>query len=415
MDGSSDQEIISDDPFFFRGFQLSLTYFIIAGLLGVVLRLAFIVDLPAIIQYKYVLHAHSHVAIMGWIYNGLTILIMKYFNLRKKVFWKLFWLIQISVVGMMISFPVQGYGMVSIFFTTMHLLVSYAFIFYTFKETGLQKQRGPEIILLKTALIFLFISTLGVWALGYIMNSPLKGSAVYYGSIQFFLHFQFNGWFVFSILAILAKIFSEELEAVSTSLKLKFYWLLMVSCLFTFTLAVTWSTPKMFLFIINSAGVLLQFGAFLFLYFIYKGIAKISVNSLPAVTLNLWKIAAVCFALKILMQTFVAIPYLATISYTIKNFVIGFIHLLMLGTLSTFIIGCHHIFLKYSHKGQNRGLILFIIGFFGVELLLFLQGIFLWFGMGFIPGYYAMLFIFSALMPLGILIYTITLKKIGTA
>ena len=412
MDGSSDQLIISDDPFFFRAFQLSLVYFIIAGLMGLLLRLAFITDLPAIIQYKYVLHAHSHVAIMGWIYNGLTILIMKYFNLRKKVFRKLFWLIQISVVGMMMSFPVQGYGMVSIFFTTMHMLVSYAFIYYTFKETGLQKQRGPEIILLKTALIFLFISTLGVWALGYIMNSALKGSAVYYGSIQFFLHFQFNGWFIFSILSILAKIFAEDIETISLNLKLKFYWLLTVSCIFTFTLAVTWSTPKMFLFVINSFGVILQFGAILFLYLIYKGMGKSRVNTLPVITLNMWKISAACFTVKILMQTLVAVPYLATISYTIKNFVIGFIHLLMLGTLSTFIIGCHHIFINYSAKGQNRGLILFIIGICVVEILLFLQGIFLWFGMGFIPWYYTLIFIFSAIMPLGILDYTIRLRKI---
>lgn len=404
---SSERGFHLEDAYFYNWIKLALIYFIVSGSLGVLLRLAFIMELPAFIQFKYIVHTHSHVAIMGWIFTGLYIIILKYFNLRKKLFYNLFWLFQIGVIGMMLSFPVQGYGMISIFFTSLHMIVSYVFIYYVFKEIKLRKQKGPDTLLLKTALIFLFTSTLGIWALGYIMNSPFKGSAVYYASIQFFLHFQFNGWFIFAILAILANIFKKDIDGIAPILKVSFYWLMVISCLLTYTLAVTWSTPKLFLFLVNSMGVVLQFGAFVVLYLMYKALGSATRANLPDVTFHLWRISFICFTLKIGMQTLVGIPYLATVSYTIKNFVIGFIHLLMLGTLSTFIIGCTHLFIGLSTKSQNIGLIIFIIGFVGVEVILFLQGLLLWLGSGFIGGYYLVIFIFSALMPIGILIYTL--------
>jgi len=159
---------------------------LVTSLLGVGLRYAFVGGLPEWIQYRNIQHTHSHMGMMGWIYGALYIFIVRLFNLKRIVYRQLFWLTQCTVVGMLFSFPVQGYGPVSIFFTSLHLIFSYIFIFQVFRDLGLKKN-SPSHIMLKTALILLFISTLGTWALGAIMNSPLKGTVWYYAAIQFFL------------------------------------------------------------------------------------------------------------------------------------------------------------------------------------------------------------------------------------
>ncbi len=46
------------------------------------------------------------------------------------------------------------------------------------------------------------LSTLGVWSMAPLLANGLSGTEWYYWSIQFFLHFQFNGWFWFAALAL---------------------------------------------------------------------------------------------------------------------------------------------------------------------------------------------------------------------
>lgn len=140
---------------------VALSAFLIASLLGVALRYAFVGTLPDWIAYKNLQHAHSHVAMMGWLYSALYLLIAYRFKLIRKVYVILFWLTQAAVVGMLCSFPFQGYGLYSIFFTTSHLILSYLFIIQVFRDLGKSPEKSRSRLLLKTALWFLFISTLG--------------------------------------------------------------------------------------------------------------------------------------------------------------------------------------------------------------------------------------------------------------
>lgn len=397
---------------FESGMLLSVGYFFIVGLLGLLMRSAYVIDLPEWISYKNVLHTHSHLAMMGWLFNGLYLCIVKIFELRQRFFYYIFWLLQVCIIGMTLSFPVQGYGLFSILFLSGHLILSYVFIVLVFRSLGASSlEKVYSHLLLKTALIFLFISTLGIWALGGLMQSALKGSALYYGSIQFFLHFQFNGWFTFAVLAILFRYLEgKKVKLPESDCKL-FFNLLVVSCFFTFALAVTWSTPDDYIFWVNSLGVILQLLALSAFYRIIRGINKSIIENTSVWMNRLWMIAMLCFTAKIIIQSLVAIPALAVVSYTIKNFVIGFIHLLMLGGMSLFLLG---IIIDIDDRVKilaQKGIALFIIGFLCSELLLFLQGILLWVQWGFLPYYYLGLVLFSALMPIGILIYFLSVYK----
>ena len=49
------------------------------------------------------------------------------------------------------------------------------------------------------------LSTLGILAIGPIIATGNQGKEIYYWAVQFFLHFQFNGWFWFAAMAIGAR------------------------------------------------------------------------------------------------------------------------------------------------------------------------------------------------------------------
>lgn len=396
--------------------KIALLFFVIAGCTGALLRLAFVIEMPEWLSYRNLTHAHSHVAMMGWVYMGMYIFVVKFFNIVDRRIAHVFWLSCALVMGMAISFPIQGYGFISILLTSLHMILSYVFVYLIFRglKSSKEEQSGIAIAFLKAGLIFLVVSTIGTWMLGILMKNGMKGSALYYGSVQFFLHFQFNGWFVFTVLAIFFKYLKSKNILINEKLVKHFYKLLILSCFLTYALAITWSTPDTIIFWVNSIGVVIQTIAITYFIKILVGIKGGLKENLSLLTLRLWMIAALCFIVKVLIQSMVAIPYLATVSYTIKNFVIGFIHLLMLGTISMFLIGNFYQFYKVKTGIFKWGTGLFLTGFLGSELLLFFQGILLWVQWGFMPFYYESIFITSLFMPLGItLLFSSFFTKVG--
>ncbi len=388
--------------------KIVLFNFLVAALIGASMRFAFIMEIPGY-NYRNFLHAHSHVALLGWLFGAFFILVIHTFQLPVHRYKRLFWLLQVSVFGMLIAFPLQGYGLFSIFFSTAHIILSYVFIARVYKDikgSNSRKRRLSEKLLF-TSLFFLFLASIGTWGLGLIMNSSLKGTAWYYAAIQFFLHFEFNGWFVFVVVALFLRAFSGSVEIVITKGLKLFYYLLVISCFLTYALAITWSNPENILFWTNSLGVILQLAAWIyFCIWIWNNKVAIQKTLTPEV-FTLWHIAFLCLTGKIVIQALVAIPSIAIISYTIHNFVIGFIHLLMLGCLSIFIFGYLKHINIWTHKSGllKYGIWIFIVGIGLSEALLFYQGIRLWMEIGFISNYYILIFLFSLLLPIGVGLY----------
>ena len=106
------------------------------------------------------------------------------------------------------------------------------------------------------------------------------------------------------------------------------------------------------------------------------------------------------------MQTTSLFPEIAQLSAQVRNFVIGFIHLLMLGVISGFLFAflLQSRFVNFKSRLLNWGIGLFLAGFLSTELLLFIQGGMFYFGIGSIPHYYLGLFVFSTFLAIGILL-----------
>ena len=141
---------------------------------------------------------------LGWIYMIVFVLIIRFFipkeKRQKPIYNRLFWLTEFSVIGMMIAFPIQGYALFSIVFSTMHILLSYVFCRLVWKDSLRDKSPSQRLVLV--SILFMILSTFGVWCLGPAVSTLGKQSAFYQIAIQFFLHFQFNGWFILAILSL---------------------------------------------------------------------------------------------------------------------------------------------------------------------------------------------------------------------
>ncbi|MFD1616227.1 hypothetical protein [Gelatiniphilus marinus] len=376
--------------------------------MGLVLRYAFVGEIG--LNYRYLTHAHSHVAMLGWVYLMLFTLMVHYFTSSKlPVFKTLFWVTQFSVVGMMLSFPFQGYAAVSIIFSTLHILCSYYFVYLIWRHHKV-KSLVPR-YLLKTSLTFMVISTFGVWCLGPAVSMLGQASAFYQIAIQFFLHFQFNGWFLIAVIAVFFYLFQVEYS----KLFRLFFKLLIASTVLTFALPIQWFAPHNMLLYINALGTVLHLiMAFFFLKLIQPKLL-LALQSQPKLVIRLYQFSIFCFVLKISVQTLALFPEFSQMVNTHRNLVIGFIHLLMLGVITGFLFS----FIIQSQRVKHNktlfiGVYTFIAGFILTELTLAIQGAAYYFGKGLLPNYFLLLFLFSIPLVLGIALIILNIITYNT-
>ena len=378
--------------------------FLIACLFGLLMRLMYLFSLD-FINYGFLLHAHSHVAMLGWVYLIIYVLVVHFFIPKEKrckpVYNRLFWLTEFSIIGMMIAFPIQGYALFSIVFSTLHILLSYVFCRLVWKDG--ETEKTPALRFLRTAVLFMVLSTFGVWCLGPAVSILGKQSAFYQIAIQFFIHFQFNGWFLFAVLALFLKQFQQKIDEIQFK---RFYSLLIVSTLLTVFFPVRWFIENNVLNYINALGVVLQLFAFVCFYKMLRPQITSFKASLDATTKMVYGLALFSLGLKVGIQLLTIIPDITEVSHQIRNFVIGFIHLTTLGIITGFLFG---ILLQKNILSGNSSILkvgvkIFILGYMATEILLFFQGGLLYFGRGMISGYYESIFVFSLLLVLGLIL-----------
>jgi len=165
---------------------------------------------------------------------------------------------------------------------------------------------------------------------------------------------------------------------------------------------VAWSNPYLIVFVINGAGVILQFMALILFGLLLRQTSGEFQRVFTSTLRVFIYMALFCFVMKILMQTALVIPAMAKVGYTIRSFVIGFMHLILLGVTTMGIFGFAFYNGMLSPRAR-RGALLAMLGFLLVEVLLFVQGILLWAAIGFMPWYYEALVVASVMIAAGVL------------
>ena len=171
-------------------FRVPLIFLFIGSILGVLLRFQLFSALPGI-QYKNLLHGHSHMMFLGWVFNTIFLaFVYTYINQERYTFYKkLFLAFQVLHLGMLISFPLQGYGLISITLSTVHTLITFVFCLSFYNHTA--TLYGESVRLTRFALGFLFISALGPFSLAYISAKGMQQTHWYNYAVYFYLHLVF--------------------------------------------------------------------------------------------------------------------------------------------------------------------------------------------------------------------------------
>lgn len=186
--------------------KISLSFFFVIAIIGTTMRAFSFFDIP--LEYKHLLHAHSHVAFQGWVYT-LVILFTTHLFLTteqiKKGYYSLQFILTIVIVlGILIAFSLQGYALFSIVFSSLFQLLNYWFNFQFFNDV---KKHKPTLSLrfIKTGFWLGLLSTLAPWGIGILTAKGYVHTEAYSSVLYFFLHFQYKGWFLFVVFGLLFK------------------------------------------------------------------------------------------------------------------------------------------------------------------------------------------------------------------
>ncbi|HEX4957430.1 MAG TPA: hypothetical protein VFV46_04580 [Lacibacter sp.] len=328
--------------YFYRKWILfTLFNFVILAAVGVLLRYKILFPLPAVEQ-KHLLHGHSHFAFAGWVSLSLYVLTIYLIQPGEVLLKKLEWLLvaqQMASYGMLFSFPFTGYATVSISFSTASIFISWAFAWLVLRELNQNKQKSIENKWIITGQWCNILSSLGTFTLAYLMVTKNLRQDWYFGSVYFFLHFQYNGFFLFSIGALFINVLSNNLQLVYATIANRFFNLLLFSLLPAWFLSLMWMRIPQWMYITGVGGAIIQLGALWYFIQIVRLHKQYFQTAVQPIAKWFWYTAGAAFSVKIILQALSAIPQLNTYAFGVRPIVIGFLHLVLLVFVSMFLIG----------------------------------------------------------------------------
>lgn len=391
-----------------RKLLITFLFFLIAMFLGWLLRLQFVYP-TTFVKYKHLVHAHSHVILLGWVFNAVYIAITALYHPKGspkyKKFRLLFWFIQTTIFLAMLGFLREGYALFSILFSTLFLFSSFLWVAWIWRTTYSDKSIGGRFIIL--SLLLLAFSSLGPLSLGGIMNTSLKETAAYPLSIYFYLHFLYNGFFIFGLIGVWFRYLDKKRILYNKQYAKHFFNAMAWSIIPLYALSAIWLDKNILINIVGGVAALVQLWGGYYLFKMIKEIKGDLLQKASTVRQFLLKIVLGVFGIKLILQLASSIQWVSDVSFSAKNFlIIGYIHLIMLGLISLFIIWYFLAknWIVIKNRWSKMGIYIFTLGVFLSELILFTQGFLNIFMLGQIPAYFMLLLIVSGLMPLGILL-----------
>lgn len=359
--------------------RFSVLNFFVVSLLGVIMRYKIAYSLP-IVDQKFMQEAHSHFAFYGWITQIIYVLIIRYLHgiLPEKQLKKYNLLLIINAVAayvMIPSFIYNGYFWISIAASTVALLASFAFFFFLLRDLrGTRDLVKPWFL---AGLFFAVISSAGVFNLSYMMATENMNQTLYLASTYYYLHFQYNGFFIFSSIGFLI-LSLKNIGAVITERNNKLiFWLMFIGCVIGYGLSVLWMKIPLWILAIILIGTIAQTISAFKLYQVVKENWGKVVQNFSALQRFVLMYVGFAFFVKILLQLGSNVPALSQFAFGFRNVVIAYLHLILLMCVSIFLL--NQILATNAFKMTKpvtTSLKLLLLGIFLNEAVLGLMGLF---------------------------------------
>ena len=362
----------------FRWLKVTLINLLIVATLGVTLRYKILYSLPFFDQ-KHLLHGHSHFAFAGWITQALMTMMIIYLanQSEKPIYKKYYWLLMgnlLTAYGMLIAFPIEGYGLYSIIFSTLSIFVSYAFGILYWRDLNRLTFKSTAHSWFKAALLFNALSSIGAFALAIMMVNKVIHQNWYLASEYFYLHFQYNGWFFFGCMGLcmaLIKRFNIAEDALKNIFRL--FAFASVPAYFLSTL---WMNLPLWVYVLVVIAAFAQVVGFIWLVKIVRQKWQKLKENFSTTAKCILGLSAAALSIKLLLQLVSTIPSLSDLAFSFRPIVIGYLHLVLLGVISLFLLG--YLFSEMHFKLSKittAGIFIFAGAVILNEIVLLVQGV----------------------------------------
>ena len=386
--------------------------FFVVSVVGVMMRYNMAFSLPGF-NHKFMQESHSHFAFYGWVSAGIFLFVTKYLSenypkINLKKYQYLMISNQIGSYGMLFTFLYGGYFWLSIVLSSIALFTGFAYFIFLLIDK--KKKRNPEIIWLKSGAFFATISAIGIFGLAYFSTKKDEFEVLFRASTYFYLHYQYNGFFIFSCIGLLLISLKKLGIEIEEKLNKTIFYLLFFGCFLGYGLSILWieMNPIFYGFFILISIVQL-FGAILFLNWIRKTDLFNNQNFIQKLLISVFGFA---FILKFLLQGLSAIPALGVFAFSNINIVIAYLHLVLLMGISLFLIWkiLQLVEIEFN-KLLKFSILLLVFGIVCNEIVLALSGIFSIFYIPFLSAKYWLLFVSVVIMiSIGIFIKSLKLN-----
>ncbi len=315
---------------------LALFNLLLTATAGLLLRYQFVYPVDWFNYYNW-LHAHSHIAFLGWVYFALVALIAK--DILDKIPRGFSWILaftQISVIGMLYTFAKTGYSPSAITFSAMHMILSImiAILFYR----SMKGNKSISALLIRLSLSMMIISDLGPLALGPVIALGYRDTLWYDMSIYFYLHFQYNGWFMLAIIGLIAGFLERNNVDIDRAKAVRSIVMLSSGIFLTLLLSSLGFDPPWWIYVFGAMGAILQLLGLWYWFTVTWHFRVVFCKYFPSIAIVFLYVALFALALKSILQVLSALPSIAAWVYHARDIIISYMHLVLMGFVTSFLI-----------------------------------------------------------------------------
>lgn len=322
------------------GLRLAVFNFFLVAVVGSIMRLKSIFNL-SIFEFKNLVNAHSHFAFYGWITAILYLLIVSFLHahlpqLNFKKYVVLVVLNFLGSYGMLLSFTYNDYYWLSITFSTLNLFCSWLFFLFYYIDTKKQNLSFSEWHL--AGLFFAFISSFGIFYIGYQTATKQITPVTLQASVLYYLHFQYNGFFIFSSLGLFLQLLKKHSIQLPQNVHHIIFKAFFLSCLLGYGLSIIWIELPTWIYGISIIAILVQsIGIIIFLKFILQHRRSI-INIFNKLQTFILLYVGIAFIIKSFLQLISVIPLFSRWIIEYRSITIAYLHLILLVGISTFLL-----------------------------------------------------------------------------
>lgn len=391
--------------------KVAMFNLLLVALLGLLMRYKIGFEFPYLDQ-KHLQFSHYHFAFYGWISHTLMVL-MVYSVHRKnrgidvKKYNTVFLLNLAGSYGMLVSFIFRGYGIGAVAFSAIAITALVVFAVLFIKDLSHSNTSTIVSTWFKAALLFNIISSIGVFAIAYMMLTKNLHQTEYLASVYYFLHFQYNGWFFFACMGLFMNYIGASCKTHTTAFRLFF-----VSCIPAYFLSTLWLHIPTWLYIIVAIAAFVQLYAWVLILKQLISSQIIKNSSQPIILQYILLFIGIAVSIKLLLQLGSIVPAISKLAFGFRPVVIAYLHLVLLAIISFFLL--FYIYAGGILSTSRKiliGLAIFSAGVFINEIVLAIQGIAA-FSYTVLPYANEMLFAAAIFLVAGIaVLFTYSVKK----